>query len=183
MEPTSFYYSDGKSQFGPFSREEMKSKPITNDTLVWFEGLPSWKRAGEVVEMREFLEPVQPPVSHPDFQPVSQPDFQPVQMSDFQPVQQPEYNPVQQQPVRQTVRQPVSQARPRKDFTRLLFIFSLAGIFLGLLMMACSIGVAMRLSLPWGLFFFVCSHLFVFISVLATLKMGKELNVEWKKFL
>lgn len=201
MEPTIFYYSDGKNQFGPFSKEEMKSKSIQADTLVWFEGLTEWKRAKDVPEMKEFLPvappplpkaapvPVPPPpppapvtVPQPPAQPAPQPPVQPapkpVQCADPQPVQ----------PVSFTELPP----RGRKKFTLLLFIFS----FVGMVMSLSMIGYASFLvanndwrynsywddfsygieNEGWGTYFiFVAIFLLVF-SILMCVKMAKQLR-------
>ena len=59
-----FFYSDGQSQFGPFSKEELQSKGITAETLVWYEGLTEWIKAGEADELEELFPkaPTPPPL-------------------------------------------------------------------------------------------------------------------------
>ena len=46
-----YYYSDGKQQIGPLSKEELRSKGISKETLVWYEGLTEWTKAGDVEEL------------------------------------------------------------------------------------------------------------------------------------
>lgn len=59
-----YYYSDGKQQIGPLSKEELKSKGITKDTLVWYEGLTEWTKAGDVEELVDLFPntPTPPPI-------------------------------------------------------------------------------------------------------------------------
>ncbi|GAB3340926.1 hypothetical protein GCM10027299_54750 [Larkinella ripae] len=68
-----YYYLEGNQQFGPFSLDELRSKPIQPDTKVWAQGLPDWVAAQTVPEINEWLssapplptDPVQPPVPVP----------------------------------------------------------------------------------------------------------------------
>lgn len=44
MDSKKYFYSDrGIDQNGPFSLEELKTKEINGDTLIWFDGEPDWK--------------------------------------------------------------------------------------------------------------------------------------------
>ena len=46
-----------QTQQGPFAPEELVGMPgLTADTLVWFEGLPKWYRAGELQQMQTILD-------------------------------------------------------------------------------------------------------------------------------
>lgn len=167
MENKTFYYSDGKEQFGPFSHEEMKSKSISADTLVWFEGLPDWRRAGEVPEMSEFL-------VHSDFAPAVQPG------SYVETAAVP-------QPVSQFGQMPSATPKPAKNFAPILFVFSIVGVVLGILMLVFSVGLCVKgILLPAffhsALFFLFSAHLLIIISILIGLKMGRELKVDWNKF-
>lgn len=56
-----YHYSDGQSQFGPLSLDELKALPIQRDTFVWFEGLENWTKADEIEELREFFKSTPPP--------------------------------------------------------------------------------------------------------------------------
>lgn len=74
-----YYFSDGHNQFGPFSKIELKSKGITKDMLVWFEGLSEWKRAGDIEELSDLFSSKQiPPL------PIQQPHIQPFSESAHQ---------------------------------------------------------------------------------------------------
>lgn len=59
-----YFYSDGQSQFGPFFKEEIQSKGITPETLVWYEGLTEWIKAGESDELKDLFPkiPTPPPL-------------------------------------------------------------------------------------------------------------------------
>lgn len=59
-----YYYSDGKQQIGPLSKEELQSKGISKETLVWYEGLTEWTKAGDVEELVDLFpnEPTSPPM-------------------------------------------------------------------------------------------------------------------------
>jgi hypothetical protein len=77
-----YYYLEGNQQLGPFTLEELRSKPIKPDTKVWAQGLPDWVAAQTVPEINEWLSgaPV-PPVSQ-SLPPVqSPPAYQPFQES------------------------------------------------------------------------------------------------------
>lgn len=62
-----YHYSDGVNSYGPYSLEELKSKDINSETLIWSEDLVTWKKAEEVAELKELFafstKPVLPPSS------------------------------------------------------------------------------------------------------------------------
>lgn len=71
-----YYYLEGNQQFGPFTLDELRSKPIKPTTKVWAQGLPDWVDAQTVPEINEWLsgaslppsysaQPAVPPVSRP----------------------------------------------------------------------------------------------------------------------
>ena len=47
-----YYYLDGEAQLGPFQLDELKSKPLTDETYVWYEELDSWKKLKDLPELR-----------------------------------------------------------------------------------------------------------------------------------
>jgi len=57
-----FYYTDGKTNYGPFTIEELKGKGLSWETFVWTETFPEWKKAGEVPELEIVLGSVPPPI-------------------------------------------------------------------------------------------------------------------------
>lgn len=73
-----FFYSDGQSQLGPFTLEELFTKNISRDTLVWFKGLPNWTQAINIPELAEKFDDIPPPlnISSLETQPVLEPVIQ-----------------------------------------------------------------------------------------------------------
>ncbi len=63
-----YYFSDGQERFGPFSLEELRSQPISKDTLIWHEELDDWTKAGELAELTPLFElpTMPPPVNGPN---------------------------------------------------------------------------------------------------------------------
>lgn len=47
-----YYLYNGQDYEGPFNKEELKSKKITNDTPIWSEDMVNWKKAGEINELK-----------------------------------------------------------------------------------------------------------------------------------
>lgn len=56
-----YFYTDGTTNFGPFTLEELKAKSITKETYVWFEELGDWKTAGSVPELSNLFKFSSPP--------------------------------------------------------------------------------------------------------------------------
>jgi len=59
---TQYYYTDGKERFGPYSLDELKNKSITQETLVWKEGLVDWVPARNLADLQALFQTI------PDFQ-------------------------------------------------------------------------------------------------------------------
>lgn len=66
-----YYYLEGNQQLGPFSLEELRSKPIQPNTKVWTQGLPDWVSANTVPEINAWFtdqsssaHPTSPPPSY-----------------------------------------------------------------------------------------------------------------------
>ncbi len=57
-----YYYSDGETQFGPFTLEELKTKNITPKTMIWYDGLNDWKLANEEPLLSELFKSIPPPL-------------------------------------------------------------------------------------------------------------------------
>ena len=55
MSMSQYYYTDGKERFGPFSIDELRDKPIDENTLVWKEGLPDWVPANKMAELNSLF--------------------------------------------------------------------------------------------------------------------------------
>ena len=52
-----FYYTDNHGQQGPFTLEQLKSRPISADTQVWYDPLPEWTTADKVTGLKEIIAP------------------------------------------------------------------------------------------------------------------------------
>lgn len=46
---------------GPYSFDNLLQNGLTKDALVWHTGMTDWKRAADMVELRELLEKMPPP--------------------------------------------------------------------------------------------------------------------------
>lgn len=57
-----YFLHDGTVQSGPFSLEELEQKEISKDTLVWKTGMPDWKCANDIEELKGLFETAAPPV-------------------------------------------------------------------------------------------------------------------------
>lgn len=56
-----YYLHNGTESSGPFDLEELKIKQITATTPVWYSGMPDWKKAEEIDELKFLLEVTPPP--------------------------------------------------------------------------------------------------------------------------
>ena len=56
-----YFYLIGKDQNGPFSFEELVAKGITEDTLIWSEGMDNWEKLKDIPELKQVLRPGPPP--------------------------------------------------------------------------------------------------------------------------
>jgi len=57
-----YFYTDGKTNYGPFTVDELKGKGLTRNTLIWTETFPEWKKAGDVPELIGVLSTLPPPI-------------------------------------------------------------------------------------------------------------------------
>jgi len=55
-----YFYTDGVSKFGPFSKDELKSQKITRNTKVWYYGLEKWKEISEIGELVDIISTIPP---------------------------------------------------------------------------------------------------------------------------
>lgn len=64
-----YHYSDGINSYGPISLEELKTKNINAETLIWSEDLVTWTKARDIAELKDLFDqsssapPLAPPVS------------------------------------------------------------------------------------------------------------------------
>lgn len=65
-----YYYLSGKDQNGPFSIDELKSKDLTGETLIWSEGMQNWKKLKEEKEVYDtiFTRQIPPPPPHDEIE-------------------------------------------------------------------------------------------------------------------
>ncbi len=69
-----YYYSDGQERFGPFTLEELHAKSLSKDTLIWYEELDDWKKAGDLPELAPLFEM---PAASPPFSQSESPSVTP----------------------------------------------------------------------------------------------------------
>jgi len=53
-----YFLHNGTDHEGPFDIEELKTKEITSDTAVWYDGLDDWTTAGCVEELKVLIKTV-----------------------------------------------------------------------------------------------------------------------------
>jgi uncharacterized RDD family membrane protein YckC len=57
-----FYIEVNGQQTGPFTLDELKTKSIQRDTLVWTEGMSNWTRAEQIPALTGIVQTVPPPL-------------------------------------------------------------------------------------------------------------------------
>lgn len=60
-----FYIVENSKQLGPYSYEDLKSKGILRETLVWTEGLDNWTKAEHISLIKDILRSTPPPIPIP----------------------------------------------------------------------------------------------------------------------
>jgi hypothetical protein len=58
-----YFIVKDKNQLGPFTISELEEQGITNNTLVWKNGMKEWIRALEVDELKNIIKQTPPPLS------------------------------------------------------------------------------------------------------------------------
>lgn len=56
-----YFIHDGTKQEGPYSLDELKTKNITRQTPIWFEGIDEWTIAENIEELKSIFTSVPPP--------------------------------------------------------------------------------------------------------------------------
>jgi hypothetical protein len=56
-----FYLHNGSDQHGPYDLEDLKTKNISRETPIWFEGISHWTEAGDVAELIPLFTKTPPP--------------------------------------------------------------------------------------------------------------------------
>lgn len=62
-----YYYLTGKDQNGPFTIEELMSKGLTQDTLVWSEGMGTWEKLEYIPDLIKYLNSKSTPPPVPSY--------------------------------------------------------------------------------------------------------------------
>ncbi len=60
-----YFYLKGKDQDGPFTVEQLADKRLTNETLIWTEGMENWQKLKEIPELVQTLKPKSVPPPSP----------------------------------------------------------------------------------------------------------------------
>ena len=55
-----YFIQNGDEADGPFLLEEIKSRNITRDTMIWHDGLYQWTKACELLELVDLFESPRP---------------------------------------------------------------------------------------------------------------------------
>lgn len=50
-----YFILKDEKRIGPLSFDDLKAKHIDSSTLIWFDGEPQWKKAGQIKELRELF--------------------------------------------------------------------------------------------------------------------------------
>ncbi len=67
-----FYIAEDGHQTGPFTLEELKSKNIKRNTLIWTEGLVHWTKAEDIPLLKDILKVSPPPLPNSETRSTSQ---------------------------------------------------------------------------------------------------------------
>ena len=60
-----YFYLTGKNQNGPISFEELLTKGLSGDTLIWSEGMGYWERLKDIPELMQVIKPFEVPPPPP----------------------------------------------------------------------------------------------------------------------
>lgn len=63
MEREYFVVINGKQE-GPFNLKSLQFKNLNKETLVWYDGLNEWMKAGELEELKSVVKATPPPVGN-----------------------------------------------------------------------------------------------------------------------
>lgn len=50
-----YFLKEGPAEIGPLTLDQLKRRPVTSDTPVWFAGLEEWTAADEIHELKELF--------------------------------------------------------------------------------------------------------------------------------
>lgn len=68
-----YFFLKGKEQNGPFTIEQLSDKGLTNETMIWTEGMENWQKLKDIPELVQALKPksVPPPPPNEDGEKIS----------------------------------------------------------------------------------------------------------------
>ncbi len=55
-----YFYTDGETKFGPFSKEELQAQKISRHTKVWYFGLSNWTQLSQITELEDVVSTLPP---------------------------------------------------------------------------------------------------------------------------
>lgn len=58
---TYYYINAARQQAGPIAINDFSKNNITAETIVWCNGMPDWKRAGDIAELSSYFKAQTPP--------------------------------------------------------------------------------------------------------------------------
>lgn len=79
-----YFYTDGVSKFGPFSKDELKSKELKRSTKVWYYGLEKWTEMSELSELGDIISTIPP-----ELKPLNAPIENKIQNPEKKPAEKP----------------------------------------------------------------------------------------------
>ncbi len=62
-----YFFLTGKDQNGPFTIEQLESKGLTNETLIWTEGMETWQKLKDIPELAQTIKPKSVPPPPPSY--------------------------------------------------------------------------------------------------------------------
>lgn len=82
-----YYYTDGNTQFGPFSFNDLDNEKVTPETLFWYQGLNEWMKGRDIPELQPIFN-LRPPVQYnysSNFPPPPPPNNKRIQVTSNEP--------------------------------------------------------------------------------------------------
>ncbi len=76
--PDLFYIAIDGQQQGPFTIDELATKPLYKDTMVWTEGLENWIKAEYMPLLKDVIKVTPPPLNIPDAKATAEVKWQPI---------------------------------------------------------------------------------------------------------
>jgi hypothetical protein len=61
-----YFFLEGKDQNGPFTIEQLSDKSLTNETMIWTEGMENWQKLKDIPELVQALKPKSVPPPPPN---------------------------------------------------------------------------------------------------------------------